>query len=132
LTQDNLVRRFGNKFEEQNMQANRTATPKTIRRKSEILKAHTTPKSAAPKPIAKKTARSIRQIVPPQIENILERVSYGIVAFNAQMNYIYVNARGGKMLVRKRWEEKFHRHAISNRLNLRSEGRSHRNKLHQE
>ncbi|MCE7858351.1 MAG: PAS domain S-box protein [Chloroflexi bacterium CFX2] len=36
-----------------------------------------------------------------QAEKALESVSDGIVAFDAQMNYIYVNARGGEMLGRK-------------------------------
>lgn len=36
-----------------------------------------------------------------QIGNILERISDGFVAFDADMNYTYVNARGGEMLGRK-------------------------------
>lgn len=32
---------------------------------------------------------------------ILERISDGFVAFDAQMNYTYVNARGGELLGRK-------------------------------
>ncbi len=36
-----------------------------------------------------------------KIENILERISDGVVAFDAQMNYTYVNARGGELLGRK-------------------------------
>lgn len=33
--------------------------------------------------------------------DLLERIHDGFVAFDAQMNYIYVNARGAEMLGRK-------------------------------
>ena len=35
------------------------------------------------------------------IANIIERISDGFVAFDAQMNYIYVNERSGQLLGRK-------------------------------
>src|SRR5215210_2496163 len=35
------------------------------------------------------------------IANILERISDGFVAFDAQMNYTYVNERSGRLLGRK-------------------------------
>ncbi len=36
-----------------------------------------------------------------QLWNIIERISDGFVAFDAQMNYIYVNQKGGEFLGRK-------------------------------
>src|SRR3972149_11232902 len=45
-----------------------------------------------------KTGRAATE---PQIESLLERVSDGFVAFDAQLNYTYVNARGGELLGRK-------------------------------
>lgn len=73
---------------------------KTTRGKPKTQKAQAMRQPAAPKPVEKKTVRKNKRIAQPQIENILERVSDGFVAFDAEMNYTYVNERGGEMLGR--------------------------------
>src|SRR5512147_1594089 len=40
-------------------------------------------------------------IAPVQINEFIERISDGFVAFDTQMNYTYVNQRGGELLGRK-------------------------------
>jgi PAS domain S-box-containing protein len=47
------------------------------------------------------TAQSVRSLLTRQTRGILESVSDGFVAFDAQMNYTYVNPRGEEMLGRK-------------------------------
>lgn len=48
-------------------------------------------------------AKSIKQqpVAPAQLIEFIERISDGFVAFDAQMNYIYVNRRGGELLGRR-------------------------------
>lgn len=50
---------------------------------------------------AKKNKAQESQVAPFRAEDLLERVSDGIVAFDARMNYAYVNAKGGELLGRK-------------------------------
>ncbi|HEY4491011.1 MAG TPA: PAS domain-containing protein, partial [Acidobacteriota bacterium] len=83
------------------MKADRKTTKPTGRGKSKTQKTQIAHKAATPKHPEKKTVRKNEQTAQPQIENILERVSDGFVAFDPQMNYTYVNARGGEMLGRK-------------------------------
>ena len=83
------------------MKADRKTTKPTGRGKSKTQKTQIAHKAATPKHPEKKTVRKNEQTAQPQIENILERVSDGFVAFDSQMNYTYVNARGGEMLGRK-------------------------------
>ncbi|MBI5352417.1 MAG: PAS domain S-box protein [Chloroflexi bacterium] len=80
------------------MEANRRVTKQNNGAKS---KTQGTRKPSASKPILKKIVRNHKRTASPQIENILERVSDGFVAFDADMNYTYVNTRGGEMLGRK-------------------------------
>jgi len=46
-------------------------------------------------------AKTKQPIAPAHIMEFIERISDGFVAFDAQMNYTYVNQRGGELLGRK-------------------------------
>ena len=80
------------------MKADRKTTPKSSRGKSITQKPKPRRKPAKLK--LAETKRVLKKGQPAQlrIENILERVSDGFVAFDADMNYTYVNARGGELL----------------------------------
>ena len=71
-------------------------TPKTRRDKSNTQKTE-----ATGIPGKRKQALKKDQPAQQQIETILERVGDGFVAFDADMNYTYVNKRGGELLGRK-------------------------------
>ncbi len=60
----------------------------------------TVPTATKPKAVKIK-ARAVSKPASIQIGNLLERVSDGIVAFDAQLNYTYVNQKGGELLGRK-------------------------------
>lgn len=83
------------------MKADRKIREPAERGKTKLTKSKSTGKPAALTSRNNKAARNKSLTAEPRIENILERVSDGFVAFDADMNYTFVNERGGEMLGRK-------------------------------
>jgi len=72
-----------------------------LRKTKTLAQRRVSKKRAEVKPAPARAQIAQRRPVKFQIENVLERVSDGFVAFDAQMNYTYVNARGGELLGRQ-------------------------------
>jgi PAS domain S-box-containing protein len=77
--------------------------PKTQRRRGEMRASQGSARNAGRKRAKPERKRRVAEseAARQQIANLLESISDGFVAFDAQMNYTYVNARGGELLGRK-------------------------------